>query len=149
MGSGLPLKAVGSVQEFSSNGVRASFPCPDADRFLDIEDKNLAISYAAGASSFQDCFHGSIDLFGHEYDFDFHLGQKVDDIFCATVQFGVAFLASEPLGLGNRDALNAHLMERLFHLVKFEWLDDRFDFLHWRRIPSRPAGLTGRLDVRN
>ena len=67
---------------------------------------------------------------GRQDDLDLHLGQEIHDIFGAPVEFGVAFLAAEALGLGHGDALDADFLQRLFHLVEFERLDDRFDFFH-------------------
>ena len=40
------------------------------------------------------------------------------------------FLAPESLGLGDRNALKTYLLERLLHLVEFERLNNRLDFLH-------------------
>ncbi len=65
-----------------------------------------------------------------EHDLDFHLGQEIDDIFGASVEFGMAFLASEALGLGDGDALQSGLLKRFLHFVQLEWLDDRFDLFH-------------------
>ena len=70
---------------------------------------------------------------------DLHLGKEVDHVFGAAVQLGVALLPSEPLGLDHRDALQAHLVQRFFHLIQFERLDDGLDLLHARSTP----GLTG------
>ncbi len=63
-------------------------------------------------------------------DLDFHLGQEIHDIFGAAVKFGVALLAAEALGFGDRDALNADFLQRFLHFVEFERLDDGFDFFH-------------------
>jgi hypothetical protein len=42
----------------------------------------------------------------------------------------MALLAAEALGFGDGDAGNADFMQRLFHFIELEWLDDRFDFFH-------------------
>ena len=42
----------------------------------------------------------------------------------------MALLAAEALGLGDGDAGDADLVQRLLHLVELERLDDRFDLLH-------------------
>ena len=65
-----------------------------------------------------------------EHDLDLHLGQEVDDVFGAAIEFGMALLAAEALGLGDGDALQADLLEGLLHLVELERLDDRFDLFH-------------------
>ena len=70
-----------------------------------------------------------------EHDLDLHLGQEVDDVFGAAIELGVALLAAEALGLGDGDALQADLLQRLLHFVELERLDDRFDLFH---AASRP-----------
>ncbi len=60
----------------------------------------------------------------------FHLGQEVDDVFRTAIEFGVSLLPAKTLGFGHRDALQSDFLERLFHLVELEWLDDGFNLLH-------------------
>ena len=48
----------------------------------------------------------------------------------------MALLPAEALGLGHRDAGNANFVQRFFHLVELERLDDRFDLFHLT-IPLR------------
>ena len=67
-------------------------------------------------------------IFHHHFDFD--LGQEIDDVFGPAIQFGMALLPAEALGLGHGDALDADLVKRLLHLVELEGLDDRLDLLH-------------------
>ena len=71
-----------------------------------------------------------LDQIVGEDDLEFHLRQEVDHVLGAAIEFGVAFLPPEPLGLDHRDALQPHLLERFFHLIELERLDDGFDFLH-------------------
>ena len=74
-----------------------------------------------------------------EHDLDLHLGQKIDDIFGAAIEFGMALLAAEALRLGHRDALQPGLLKRFLHLVELERLDDRFDLFHrilWPPLPK-------------
>jgi len=80
---------------------------------------------------------------GHD-DFEFHLGQEIDDIFGAAIEFGMALLPAEALGLGDGDAGNADFVQRLLHLVQLEGLDDRFDLFH-SIIPCRLSGRLGAL----
>jgi len=42
----------------------------------------------------------------------------------------VTLLATETLRLGDGDALQADFLQRLFHLIELERLNDRFDLLH-------------------
>jgi hypothetical protein len=76
-------------------------------------------------------------------DLDFHLGQKVDDIFCATIEFGMALLAAKPLGFRDGNALETNLLERFLHFIEFEWFDDRFDLFHGASSSSPPRRVAG------
>ena len=78
---------------------------------------------------------GAFDGVVAEHDLDLHLGQKVDDILGAAIKFGMALLAAEAFGFGDRDALQADLLKRLLHLVELERLDDRFDLFHPEWLP--------------
>ena len=48
-----------------------------------------------------------VDLIVRQHDLDLHLGQEVDDVFRAAVQFGVPLLAAEALDLADGQALHA------------------------------------------
>jgi len=63
-------------------------------------------------------------------DLELHLGKKIDDVFGAAVELGVAFLAAETLHLGHRQAGDTDFGERLAHFVELERFHDRFDFFH-------------------
>src|SRR5690606_6867491 len=131
----------------TSNSVGTGFTGADADRFFDIGNENLAVADAAGLGGAAD---GVDRLFQHviaEHDLDFHLGQKIDDVFGATVKLGMALLTAEALGFGHGDALKADFLQRLLHLVELERLDDGFDLLHPESLFSSAAWssrLTGR-----
>jgi hypothetical protein len=42
----------------------------------------------------------------------------------------MALLTAKAFGFSNSDARDANFVQRFFHLVQFEWLDDRFDLFH-------------------
>ena len=42
--------------------------------------------------------------------FDFHLGKEVDDIFGATIKFGMALLPAKALGFHDSNALQPDLL---------------------------------------
>ena len=73
----------------------------------------------------------------------FTFGQKIDDIFGAAIEFGMALLAAEALGLDNGDALQPNFVQRLFHLVELKRFDHGLDFLHRILVagPVRPDPL--------
>ena len=61
---------------------------------------------------------GLLDQVVGDHDLDLHLGQEVHDVFGAAIEFGVALLAAEALGLGDGDALQADFLQRLLHFVE-------------------------------
>src|SRR5580692_961125 len=81
-------------------------------------------------------------------DFDFHLGQEVDDVFGAAIKLGMALLPAEALGLDNGDAFDADLVQRLLYLIKLERLDDRLDLFHRNRPPMHAdSAVTASLSI--
>ena len=114
-----------------------AFAGADADRLLDVGYEDLAVADAAGLRSLADGLDGALDHVVAEHDLDLHLGQEIDDILGAAIEFGVTLLAAESLGLGHGDALQADFLERFLHLIELERLDDRFDLLHCLRISER------------
>src|SRR5262245_47600835 len=89
----------------SLDSVQPGFPGPDADRFLDIGNKDFAVADATGLGSAAD----GVDRFLHEivadHDLDFDLGQEVHDVFRTAIELRMALLPAEALGLGYGDAL--------------------------------------------
>src|SRR5713226_972162 len=62
------------------------------------------------------------------------LRQEVHGVLAASIQLGVALLATEPANLRNRHADDADARQRLLDVVELERLDDSLDFFHG---PSR------------
>src|SRR5689334_20561337 len=114
----------------ASDRVHSGLTGADAHDFLDIGDEDLAVADTAGLGRLADGFDGAFDRVVAEHDLDLHLRQEIDDIFGATIEFGMAFLTSEALGLGYGDTLQSGLLKRFLHFVQLEWLDDRFDLFH-------------------
>jgi len=69
-------------------------------------------------------------------DLDFDLGEEIDHVFGAAIDFGVALLPAEPPDLADRHAGDADLAQRAFDFVELERLDDRLDFFHRLTIAS-------------
>jgi hypothetical protein len=103
------------------------------------ETEDLLNADASGAGGVDDRLHRAFDHGVVADHFDLHLGEEVHHVFGAPVQLGMALLPPEPLGLDDRDALQAHLVQRFFHLIQFERLDDGLDFLHARQRPGEWA----------
>src|SRR5436190_7922829 len=113
-----------------SDRVRAAVAGADADGLLDRENKNLAIADAASAGGVLDRFDRAVGKVVLNHHLDFHLGEEIDDIFGTAIELGMALLPAEAFHLSDGDAGDADFVERVFHIVEFERLDDRFDLLH-------------------
>src|SRR3954470_19244971 len=94
-----------------SDRVVAAFAGADPDDFLDRADENLAVADPAGMGGLLDRLDRALDQRVVHDDLDLHLGQEVDDVLGPAIELGMALLAPEALGLGNRDALNADLVQ--------------------------------------
>src|SRR5271165_1508112 len=115
--------------------VCARLPGADADGFLDMRYKYLAIADAPGLGGVADRLdRGGKDLVSDD-DLDLHLRQKVDDVFRPAIEFRMALLPAKPLGLDNRDSLNSRLLQGFLHFIELEWLDDRLDLFHCGETP--------------
>ena len=74
---------------------------------LRVRDENLAVADPPGPGGAPDRLDRSFDLLVTKHNLDFHLGEKVNDIFGAAVELGVSLLPPKPLGLGDRYPWNA------------------------------------------
>src|SRR6267154_2563464 len=104
-GGGRPRPAVQMTN--GSNGVDSGLPGSNPDRFLDVGDENLAIADPPGLGGATDRLDRFLDHLIGEHNLDFHLGEKIDDVFGPAVKLGVALLPPEPLGFGHGDALQS------------------------------------------
>src|SRR5262245_11495884 len=112
--------------------VGPSLAGPDADHLVDRRDEDLSVADAARACAGDDGLHRLRHaLVGDEHG-DLHLGEEVDHVLRATVQLGVAPLASEALHLVHRHPLRPDLRQAVLDLIDLERLHDRIDPLHVR-----------------
>src|SRR5439155_23418220 len=93
------------------DGIRAALAGADTDRLVDRRDKDLAVADPAGMRRLLDRLDRALDQRLLHDDLDLHLRQKVDHVFGPAIELGVALLAAEPLGLGDRDPLDADLVK--------------------------------------
>jgi hypothetical protein len=104
----------------------------NADRFVDVGNEDLAIADLAGFGGTDDRADGSIDSIIGDDHFDFDLGQEIDGVFAAAIDFGVALLTAKPFDFTDRHSLDANVSEGVLNFFEFEGLDYGFDFLHMR-----------------
>src|SRR5215471_18593722 len=95
----------------ASNCVGPRLACTDADGFLDIEDENLSVADAAGSRSLLHGINAGFEPILRNDDLDLHLWQEIHDILGAAVEYGMALLPPETLGLGDCDALDSYFLK--------------------------------------
>lgn len=110
----------------------AHFAGANAHGRLHRDDKNFSVTNLAGLRGRYDEFLYLGCGFIGDDEFDFHLGQKIQGVFAAAVDFRAALLAAESLDLGDGHAFDAGLRQRGFYGVQSEGFDDRLDFFHWQ-----------------
>src|ERR1700761_85719 len=100
--------------------------------------EDLAVADLAGTRGGADGLDGVLELLVGNGDFQFQLGQKIDDVFGPAVELGMAMLPAKALDLGDRHPGDADLGQCLANVIEGEWFDDRCDPLH-------PASSQGNL----
>src|SRR5262245_20104164 len=74
----------------ASNRLVTLFFGADTDGFLDVGDEDLAVADLAGAGGLDDGGDGGVGLGIGDHRFDLELGQKIDGVFAAAIDLGVA-----------------------------------------------------------
>src|SRR5207244_5577914 len=100
------------------------------DVVLNAGDEDFSVPDTPRLRRTADRFDRLLDHIIAEHNLDLYLGKKIDDVFGSAVKLGMTLLPPKAFGLGDRNALQADLLERFFHLVELEWFDHRFDLLH-------------------
>ena len=119
-------------QGFGLDGLFALFLGANADGFVDRGDEDFAITDLAGLGGTNNRANGGIDAVIGNHHFDFDLGQEIDRVFAAAINFSVALLAAKPFDFTDRHSLNADVTEGVLNFFQFEGLNYGFDFLHIR-----------------
>src|SRR5690606_25513828 len=83
-----------------------------------------------GAGGLDDGIDGLLDRGIRDDHLDPNLGEEVHHVLRAPVELGVSLLAPEPLDLGDGQAADPELGQRLADLVQLERLDDGGDLFH-------------------
>ena len=90
-------------------GVVAGFAGTNADRLLEVADEYFTVPDLACIGRFAYRLDDLIDYRVFDCHFYFCFRQKVDDVFGASIQFGVAFLTTKSFYLGERHPADANL----------------------------------------
>lgn len=78
-------------------GIATGLAGPDADNAFDRADENLAVPDTPGLGCGLDGFHRRFDTVSRQDQLDFDLGQEIDDVFSAAIEFGMPFCRPKPL----------------------------------------------------
>ena len=90
-------------------GVVAGFAGTNADRLLEVTDEYFTVPDLACIGRFTDSLDDLINYSVLDSNFDFCFWQKVDNVLGASIQFGVAFLATKSFYFGERHPADANL----------------------------------------
>ena len=101
-----------------------------AHHFFHRSDKDFAVTDFAGASRRHDGVDTAIDIFRIDNNLNLDLGQKINHVFSAPVQLGMAFLTAETFDLSDGQASDAAFGKRFAHFFEFEGFDDGSDLFH-------------------
>src|SRR5271157_2643535 len=97
------------IVKFWLNGGGAFFFGPNTHDFLDIGDEDFPVSNLAGLGRTDDGPHRALHAGIRENNLDLDLGQKIDFVLAAAIDFSVAFLASEAFDFAHRHAFDSYL----------------------------------------
>src|SRR5690606_33512099 len=132
-----PRRARGSLNpvivfllEAGLEGGRAGFTGADAGDSQKVEDEDLAVADAPGLCSVT---NGVAHLVGEvriDGDFELELGQEMNRVFRAAIDFGMALLAPVASDFCDGHAVDIEGIERLSHLFQSRRLDDGNHQLH-------------------
>src|SRR5690606_20125208 len=125
--------------------VDAGFPCADANGLFELGDENLAVADPAGLGRVFDCCRDRVDLCGVQRDLEFELGQEVNGVFGAAIDFGMALLTAVALDLGDGHAVDVEKIEGLADLLEPRRFYDGDQQFHVCSFP-RSAPDTGGFD---
>eukprot|EP00873_Tetraselmis_striata_P030531 jgi/Tetstr1/450795/TSEL_037831.t1 len=111
-------------------GFVSAFARADSNGLFDRRNENLAVANTTGLRRVADRLDRLVGKLVWDNDLDFDLGQEINDVFGASVEFGMALLTPETLGLRHRDALQPNFLKGLFDLIELEGFDDGLNLFH-------------------
>ena len=108
--------------------------------FLPKVKVEVAVADLSGLRRRRDRLDHAVGAVVGDHHLDLDLGQEVHGVFGAAIDLGVALLAAEALDLGDGQPGDAHLGERVAHVLELERLDDGGDQFHGRSLDRPLAG---------
>ena len=102
----------------------------EADNLLDIEYENLAVADLSRVGRIPYGLNSCLQQVICDNRLNLHFGQKIDDIFCPSIELRMSFLSAEALYFRYSQAVDADFGKRLSNIIEFEGLDDGGNLLH-------------------
>jgi len=110
--------------------VFTALACANADDFFYRRYEYLAVTNMAGSRN----AHQSLDyVFGHfvlDDDLNSHLGNEINDIGGAAVDFLLSTGSSEAFDFGNCHSLDPDFAQAILYVIELERFDNGFDLFH-------------------
>src|ERR1700757_2633474 len=116
--------------ETASDCRRSPFPAAYTNRTLYLVKEYLAVPNFSGVCGFLDGVDRLFENVLVDDQFQLYLGQKVDGVFPAPEDLGMAFLPAMPADFRNRHAIHADIDQRGFYVFELAGLNDGFDLRH-------------------
>src|ERR1019366_10743788 len=101
----------------------AALVVANPDRLLDAADEDLSVTDAAGAGGAENGLHDLISQGVVDDDFQLDLGKKIDGVFAAAIELGVALLAAVSASFQNGDSLDARFDQGFLDCIQLGGLD--------------------------
>src|SRR5262249_40390162 len=113
-----------------SDSLFAALSGTDANDLLDGGNEDLPIPNAARLGRSHNRFNDHVFQVVRDNYFYLGFGEKVNDVFGTTIEFGMAALPAEATHFTNRHTLDARSVELFFDLIQLKGFDDCFNLFH-------------------
>ena len=120
-----------------SQRFHSSFARPNSHRFLHLDHKNLPVADLPCFRCLQNRIDRALDAVIGDHDLEFHLGQKIDRVFAAAINFAVPFLSPESFHFAHGHPFHADFRQGFAHRLALKRLDHRLNFFHRAQTRGR------------
>src|SRR5580700_905368 len=119
-----------SLQSYILQRVRPGLTGANSHRLPQIRNEYLAVANFTRTRRFNDGFYHPVYLFVIHRQFELHLGQEIDDVFGASIEFSVTFLTAKAFDLCHGNALYPNLGQGGADIVELERFYDGDEHFH-------------------
>ncbi|SRR6266568_1413937 len=122
-------------------GVVAALFVADADGFVNSREKDFAVADFSCLGRMDNRFNNFINPLVAEHDLNLNLGKKINAVFAAPVELGVALLPAVTTSFEHGESIDANGDERRFHVIELSRLNYCFEFRHDVRLFRKAYSL--------